>query len=266
MGLLHMGCSGVVVAGQRNAVAAAVIHKICTVWLRVAVLQFRRQGHLAFEFFIRPAFFPRVVNTRDVNVFPLALTGRMVHQRDQRQAWVTLKWFEQINGVGRRQLAPHMQVVVCAQQVFLCAQVDRLDHRVPGTAAQTFRIGIAHTQCIKNSGNACCSHLCIVGHERWHFSPLHFGPRHQMALEVVGVHLDKTRHEVVALQVQAIGTPCAALIHRLNAPALHSQTTVHHFGGQHQTGIFENDGTHTPPLNWATSTRRVATAAPTCAS
>ena len=177
-----------------------------------------------------------------------------------------MEGLKQINGIGRWQLTAHMQVMVCAQQVFTGAQVQRFKHGFPVAATQAFVVGVAHAQSVKDRGDARGRHLCIVGQQRGQRGPLHFGPGHQVPLKVVGVHLDKTGHEVVALHVPALRFQRSALVDRMDAPVFDGDAAQHLFGGQHQAGIFKHNGAHGALLNWVTSTRRVATAAPTCAS
>ena len=133
-----------------------------------------------------------------------------------------------------------MQMVVGPQQILLGALLDRADHRVPGATAQAVGVGIAHAQCVKHGGDARGGHFGVVCDQSGHLGPLHFGPGHQVALKVVGVHLDKAGHEVVALQVPALRVRRRALVHRMDAALVNRHAALHHLGGQDQVGVFED--------------------------
>ena len=82
-----------------------------------------------------------------------------------------------------------------------------------------------------------------------HFCPLHFGAWHQVALKIVGVHIDKAGHQVVALKIPTIGMPGGAWVHRSN-PALNDRDAAQHdLVRQNQLGIFKNKRVHTGVLN-----------------
>ncbi len=271
MRLLHMGDGGVVVAGERDAVFAAVVHEVVAVRLGVLGLQALSVRHLVLELFLAPAFLAGVVDPRVFQVFPLALARRVVHQRDQRQAFMPVEGLEQVDGVVRRQLAAHVQVVVGAQHVFGGTGVQRLQHRVPRRATQAFVVGVAHTQRVKHGSDTGGGDLGVVRQQRRHLGPLHLGARHQVALEVVGVHLDEAGHEEVAFQVDGLRQRTVAGAEPGDATGLHRQAAGLHGVRQNQTGVLEHDGrvhgvAHGALLKSPTLMRRVATASPTWAS
>src|SRR6218665_2949665 len=103
-------------------------------WGGVVVLQGGGMQHLALELLVAPALSAGVVGAGLGEVLPLALARCVVHQRDQCQAGMAVEGREQVDGVGRRQFAAHMQVVLGAQQVALGAGVDAVQHPVPGAA------------------------------------------------------------------------------------------------------------------------------------
>ena len=143
MRLLHVCCGSVIVAGQCNLVGSAVIYKKATMRLCKFSLQVVGASHLLLKLLLAPALFTGVVNARLLNVLPLPLPGRVVHQRDQGQAFMTLKRFKQCNGVGCGQFTAHMQMMVGAQQPLPSTVVNRVQYITPGTPPQAFSVGLA---------------------------------------------------------------------------------------------------------------------------
>jgi hypothetical protein len=221
---------------------------VAAVRLGVPGLQRGRMRHLAFELLGTPALLARVVDARDLDVLPLALARRVVHQRDQRHARMAVEGLEQLDGVGRGQLAAHVQVVVRTQQVFLAAVVERGERLVPGAAAQALGVGLADAQRVEDGGDAGGGHLGVVRQQRGHLGPLHLRARHQVALEVVGVHLDQAGQQVVALEVDG-GHAGVAVVQRGDAAVHHRETALHQLVRQHHAGV----GEHHRSAHWRTS-------------
>jgi len=86
MGLLHVCHGGVIVTGQRNGVAAAVVHEVGAVWFCVFGLQLVGLRDLLLKLLLAPALFACVVGASLLNVFHWRWPGvwSMSEIRDRR--------------------------------------------------------------------------------------------------------------------------------------------------------------------------------------
>ena len=102
-------------AGQCNLIVLTVLGEIGAVRFGITCLRILGHGHTLFKFLFGPAFFARKIDPSMLNVFPLTLTWRVVHDGHHFDQVVSHKWLEQFKGVGRWQFTTHMQKMISAQ-------------------------------------------------------------------------------------------------------------------------------------------------------
>src|SRR5262245_14593948 len=168
---------------------------------------------------------------------------------------MVVEWLEQAEQVGRRQLAAHVQAVLGTQQAVRRCRRQRVDHRAHVLAAHALEAHVAQAERIVDGRDAGGCDLRIVSEERRQVGPTHFGPRHQMALEVVRVQLDESRHEVVALEVLANAS--VTLVEPDDPSVAHRRDAVDYFVGKHDARVSEDR------FHQCSSCTRVATASRT---
>jgi len=94
---------------------ARELREPATVRHHMACLSLGRDSHLVFELRVGPALLAGVVDACMLNVVPLSLAGRVIHQRDQPQPRAAHEGFEQLACIRCRQFATHVDEVICAQ-------------------------------------------------------------------------------------------------------------------------------------------------------
>ena len=241
-GFFHVRYRGVVVAGQGDAVLLAIGGEIGAVRLGIAGLVFFGLGYAFFKLGLAPAFFAGEIDPRVLDVFPLALARRVVHQRHHAHQRVVDKRRKQFQRIGRGQLAAHMQQVVCAQHATRRKVAQAFQHRVPFAAAHAVGVRLAHAQRVEHRGDSCRRNLGVMGQERRGVVPTHLGAGHEVALKIVGVHFHHAGNQVVALQVHGADGGAIALVYGADRAALALQAAVNYFVCQHQAGVGKGDG------------------------
>jgi len=92
--------------------------------------------------------------------------------------------------------------------------------------AETLVVGIPHPQGVEDGGDAGGGHFGVVGQHGGLRREVHLGPGHQVALEVVGVHLHQARQQQVAFAVESPGHGRRARIHGGDAALAHVHAAV----------------------------------------
>ena len=80
---------------------------------------------------------------------------------------------------------------------------ERSEYFFHAPAAQAIGVAIADTEGIEHGGDARRCNLGIMSEQGRHGRPAHFGPRHEVTLQIVGMNLDQTGDEQVAVEILA---------------------------------------------------------------
>ena len=144
----------VVVGGQRHAALARKGREPCTLRRGPARLALGRDANLVVEPRVAPALLARVVGTRTVQVDPLPLPGRVVHERKQTQPAVRHVRLEQRARIRRRQLASHVEVVIGAQRARGLERVEHVEQRALVVGAEAVAVRVAHADGVEHRGDA----------------------------------------------------------------------------------------------------------------
>ena len=172
---------------------------------------------------------------------PLALPGRVIHHAEQAQRRIVDVALDDAEQRRVRQFAAEMQVVVGLHQPGVARLGEPGDRRVEHGGACPAAVVIAQGQRIEHGGDAGPQHLPVMRqHGRERRRPAHARPRLEMVLHIVGVQVDQSRQQQVALEVD-IGA-AAGFPHRRDLAVGNRQVSVDDGIGQYEAGIPEAGG------------------------
>ncbi len=144
-------------------------------------------------------------------VVPLPLARRVIHHRCEAQHRMRAQRVEHFDYIGGRDLAAQMQKMIGAQQLALRKARERFRAtRLDAALARTVVRARADRERIEHGGDAGGGNLRVVDHERGIGIPVHAGARREVLLEIVGVQLDQTGQQIVAVPVLGFARGCRA--------------------------------------------------------
>ena len=185
---------------------------------RLHVLTLR--DHLR-QVLVAPALVALGVDAELLHVHPLALAGRVVHQGHQPHGRIVQKRRRYLEHVVARQLAADVQEVLGPQQPLAARMAQGVHGVLEALCAHRAFVEIAHAHGVEHRRDARGRHLRVVGEQGRHGRPAHAGARLQVLLEVVGVQLDQSRDQVVAVPVLRAGRGAAARLQIDDHPIAH---------------------------------------------
>jgi len=128
--LEHVLGQRVVVTGERDMAAAAQLEQAQPVALRIAGLHVLPLAHDLSEVLVAPALIALRVDTKALDVHPLPLPRRVIHDRHELHVSVVEKGRHDRQHVVARELAAHVQQVFCTQQIAAARFVQRIGGRL----------------------------------------------------------------------------------------------------------------------------------------
>ncbi len=115
------------------------------------------------------------------------------------------KGFEHLDHATIGDLAAHVQQMICAQQTASAGGANALDHRHQDFVALWIAQAGADADGVEHGGDARRNDLRVMRHRRQHGVEIHAGARHDMLLQAVGMKVDNTGHQIVAIEVDRAG-------------------------------------------------------------
>ena len=152
---------------------------------------------------IRHSGLALVVDAEGVERGELALAGGVVHQRGDADAGVVLEGGEAFEHVRRRDLAAEVDEMLGAEPALPLAVLDRRGKRAHVGRLELGVVVHADAERIEDGGDPRRGDLGVMGLDRGDRVPADARARRVVALEVVGVELDQTGDQPVAVEVDA---------------------------------------------------------------
>ena len=140
-----------------------------------------------------------------VDVVPLPLAGRVVHERDEAQGRLGHQRLEQPEHVRVDDLQAQMQEMVGLERPGRLGPVQHLDRQAEILQPLALAAVEADADRVADGGDPGGGDLRIVGQHGGVGGPAHARARREQALEIVGVQLDQARHEPVAAEIDRTG-------------------------------------------------------------
>ncbi len=178
-----------------------------------------------------------------VDVAELALTGRVVHHADDADPIPVAEFGEFVLKRLRAYLGAQVQAVPDAQQAGADQRADLGGHAarigaVIGAAGNPHR---ADPQRVEHRGHAAAGELGVMGDDGRRARPVDAGSRLKMSLQVVGVQLDQTGGEQIAIQIHRARRPrAAAVIDRGDQAVADHQRAAPELGLEHERRVRKN--------------------------
>lgn len=150
---------------------------------------------------IAQAVFLLVVFAVLVEADELPLSGRVVHQRDKAHKRIVDMPVEQLHHAIEAQLTAQMQHVLRAKDALQLTLADCRGHGVQLPHPIAGPEQIAKTDGVEDSGNAGGRQLGIMRHRGGNRRPIDPRARRKMFFQIIGMKLDKSRQDVIAVAV-----------------------------------------------------------------
>ena len=135
---------------------------------------------------------------------------------------------EQLQHVVRRDLAAQVQEMLGLQQIGIRQRVEIDDAVAERADALLVEAQIAEAQRVEHGGHAGGGALRVMRHHRRARRPARQRARLHLALQIVGVHIDDARDQVVAVHIVRAGQRRTAGLHVRDTIAV-----SHHHGAAH---------------------------------
>ena len=173
----------------------------------------------------------------ELDIVPLPLARRVIHHREQPHERIVDMRFEDRQQAGIREFAAEVEIVIGLQQPAIAGRVDAADGCIQHGRPRAAGVVVTERQGIEHGGDAAAQHLPVMGqHRRHRRRPAHARPRLEVVLDVVGVDVDQSGDQVVALEID-LG--CARVLAGGNQPISNGDIAGHHLVGQHDPRVDE---------------------------
>ena len=124
-----------------------------------------------------------------------------------------------------------MQQMLGAQQAALAELGNMVEHGVPLAATHALGVGLTHTQGVEHGSDATGGNFCVVRQQRGRIVPAHSRAGHQVAFEVIRVHLHHAGPQVVAFQIDSAGQAARAGVDAADVRAIEVYAAINDFIG-----------------------------------
>ena len=183
-----------------------------------------------------------------LDVGRLAITRRMIHERHEAQAGLVQNGLEQRRDIRMGELAAQMEAVIDAQHGMPARLREAVEHG-PEVGVPHIPAGCrSEHERIEDGGDAGARELGIVGHGGRDGIPLHAGARRVVPLEIVGVQLDQTRDQQIALEVKRRTHTGGAAVDPDDPAALQGEAAGESLARQHERRVRQHDLRRVRPL------------------
>jgi hypothetical protein len=176
-----------------------------------------------------------------VEIGELPRAGGVIHDRHQFDHVAVDAALEGVGHVLGGDLAAQVQQVVGAQVAGVARFGDAGDGRLADVAAVFLAVVAAAGHRVEHGGDACADDVRIMREDAGHGRPAHAGARHEVAFDVVGVHFDEARYEVVALHVLRRGRAAAPGADSGDVAVAQDDVAVEDFVVEDDVGVVEDD-------------------------
>ncbi len=191
----------VIVAGERQSALFRELDDNRTVPCAVMPLILLALGDESVQLLFAHAEFARVILLIAAEVGKLALARRVIHHREQPQPLIVDQRLEQVDQAAIADFAAPMEIMVRLERPRRHLVLDGLAHFIEKLDARRAAVNLAHAERIEDGRDPGGGDFAVMTENRGIAGPECARPRHDVALEIVGMQLDETGNDEIALAI-----------------------------------------------------------------
>jgi hypothetical protein len=136
-----------------------------------------------------------------LDIDELALTGGMIHDRDQLDEVIFVELVEGRQAVISGDFTAQMDEVISPQGAFINTALEGVGHGLHVVIGKISVMIDADTQGVEHGSDARRGNLGIMGQHGGHGAPAHLRARRIVALDMIGVQLNEAGQQIFSVHV-----------------------------------------------------------------